>query len=88
MAYSASWLNFASLAQKGAFKSLDELWPTYAPKNFAAQTEEAKQQALSLIHILRVRRPRSIQANMLPMKALPSPTQVVATPKFQPNCPA
>lgn len=28
MAYSASWLNFASLAQKGAFKSLDELWPT------------------------------------------------------------
>lgn len=29
MAYSASWLNFASLAQKGAFKSLDELWPTY-----------------------------------------------------------
>lgn len=45
MAYSASWLNFASLAQKGAFKSLDELWPTYAPKNFAAQTEEAKQQA-------------------------------------------
>ena len=45
MAYSASWLNFASLAQKGAFKSLDELWPTYAPKNFAAQSEEAKQQA-------------------------------------------
>lgn len=42
MAYSASWLNFASLAQKGAFKSLDELWPTYAPKNFAAQSEEAK----------------------------------------------
>ena len=28
MAYSASWLNFASLARKGAFKSLDELWPT------------------------------------------------------------
>lgn len=45
MAYSATWLNFASLAQKGAFKSLDELWPTYAPKNFAAQSEEAKQQA-------------------------------------------
>ena len=45
MAYSASWLNFASLAQKGAFKSLDELWPAYAPKNFAAQSEEAKQQA-------------------------------------------
>ena len=39
MAYTATWLNYAALAQKGAFKSLDEIWPQYAPK-------------LSLIHIL------------------------------------
>ena len=45
MAYCATWLNFASLAQKGAFKNLDELWPTYAPDNFAATTEAAKEQA-------------------------------------------
>lgn len=45
LAYCATWLNFASLAQKGAFMSLDELWPTYAPKNFEAATESAKKQA-------------------------------------------
>lgn len=45
MAYAASWLNFYSLAQKGAFMNLDELWPTYAPKNFAQQSETAKEQA-------------------------------------------
>lgn len=45
MAYSATWLNFASLAQKGAFKNLDELWPTYAPKNYERQSDTAKQQA-------------------------------------------
>lgn len=45
MAYCASWLNFSSLAQKGAFKNLDELWPAYAPNNFARQSETAKQQA-------------------------------------------
>lgn len=45
MAYSATWLNFASLAQKGAFMSLDDLWPTYAPKNFERQSDTAKQQA-------------------------------------------
>ncbi|MFA9464877.1 MAG: ABC transporter substrate-binding protein [Velocimicrobium sp.] len=45
IAYSATWLNFTSLAQKGAFMSLDELWPTYAPKNFAATAETAKKQA-------------------------------------------
>ncbi len=45
IAYSATWLNFASLAQKGAFMNLDELWPTYAPDNFAAATETAKEQA-------------------------------------------
>ena len=45
MAYTATWLNFSSMAQKGAFMSLDDLWPTYAPKNFAAQSDAAKQQA-------------------------------------------
>lgn len=44
IAYSATWLNFTSLAQKGAFMNLDELWPTYAPKNFAATTDNAKKQ--------------------------------------------
>ena len=45
MAYAASWLNYPSLAQKGAFMNLDELWPTYAPDNFAAAPEAAKEQA-------------------------------------------
>ncbi len=45
LVYSSSWLNFTSLAQKGAFMSLDELWPTYAPNNFAKTTTEAKMQA-------------------------------------------
>lgn len=45
MAYAATWLNFSALAQKGAFMNLDELWPTYAPDNFAMQSETAKQQA-------------------------------------------
>lgn len=46
MAYGATWLNFASLAQRGAFMNLDELWPTYAPNNFASTTDTAKQQAI------------------------------------------
>ena len=45
MAYAATWLNFASLAQKGAFMCLDELWPKYAPKNFERQSEAALRQA-------------------------------------------
>jgi putative aldouronate transport system substrate-binding protein len=45
MAYTAAWLNFTSLAQKGAFKDLDKLWPEYAPKNFARQSDAAKQEA-------------------------------------------
>jgi putative aldouronate transport system substrate-binding protein len=45
MAYAATWLNFASLAQKGAFKNIDELFPTYAPKNYARQSKTALQQA-------------------------------------------
>ena len=47
MAYaSGTWLNYSSLAQKGAFKNLDDLWEKCAPNNFAKQTEEAKQQAM------------------------------------------
>jgi putative aldouronate transport system substrate-binding protein len=45
MAYAATWLNFASLAQKGAFKSIDQLFPAYAPKNYARQSKTALQQA-------------------------------------------
>ena len=45
MAYSATWVNYASLAQRGAFKNLDELWPTYAPDNFAKTSDAAKEQA-------------------------------------------
>lgn len=46
MAYTASWLNFSSLAKKGAFMNLDELWPTYAADNFALQSDTAKRQAM------------------------------------------
>lgn len=45
LVYVSSWLNFTSMAQKGAFMNLDELWPTYAPNNFAKTTDPAKQQA-------------------------------------------
>lgn len=44
--YVSSWLNFTSMAQKGAFMNLDDLWPTYAPNNFAKTTDSAKQQAM------------------------------------------
>ena len=45
MAYSGGWLNYSTLARKGAFMNLDELWPQYAPDNYAMQTETAKDQA-------------------------------------------
>lgn len=45
IAYAASWLNYSSLAKKGAFMELDELWPTYAPNNYALASETAKRQA-------------------------------------------
>lgn len=45
MAYSATWLNFPTLARKGAFMNLDEMWEQYAPENFAMTSEEAKMQA-------------------------------------------
>ncbi len=45
LAYTATWLSYASLAQKGAFKELDDIWPKYAPNNWAQQSEAAKIQA-------------------------------------------
>ena len=42
---SDTWLNFASYARKGAFMSLNDLWETYAPNNYAKQTESAIQEA-------------------------------------------
>lgn len=42
--YCAGWLGYTQLAQQGAFKDLDTLWPTYAPENFAKATAEAKDQ--------------------------------------------
>lgn len=44
MAYCATWVNFNSLAQKGAFMNLDELWETCAPENFSKASENAKLQ--------------------------------------------
>ena len=49
LAYTATWLGFSNYASKGAFMNLDELWPTYAPNNYALQSETAL--TLSLIHI-------------------------------------
>lgn len=45
MAYGATWLNYYSLANKGAFQSVDDLWPDFAPNNFKKATDAAKQQA-------------------------------------------
>lgn len=46
LAYASStWLNAFSMARKGAFMNLDELWPTYAPKNFERQSDFAKELA-------------------------------------------
>ncbi len=49
--YTAGWLNFSDMAQRGAFKNLDELWPKYAPKNYAKATDDAKKQATVNGHI-------------------------------------
>lgn len=46
IAYTASFLNYSSLAQKGAFMPLDDLWATYAPNNYALASETAKKQAM------------------------------------------
>lgn len=45
LAYTATWLNFYSYAQKGAFMALDELWPAYAPNIWERTSEAAKTQA-------------------------------------------
>ena len=45
MAYCATWLNYASMAQRGAFMAVDDLWPTYAPDNYAMAADTAKKQA-------------------------------------------
>ena len=45
LAYCATWLNFADLARKGAFKPLNDLLPKYAPKNYAQQSQTALAQA-------------------------------------------
>ncbi|SEA25178.1 putative aldouronate transport system substrate-binding protein [Lachnospiraceae bacterium NK3A20] len=45
MAYCAGWLNFSNLARRGAFKPVEDLLPTYAPDNYALQTESALSQA-------------------------------------------
>ncbi|MDR2608369.1 MAG: ABC transporter substrate-binding protein [Treponema sp.] len=45
MSYAATWLNFAALAQRGAFLELDEMWPKYAPQNYARQSRTAIGQA-------------------------------------------
>lgn len=45
IAYAAGWLNFANLARKGAFMELDDLFPTYAPDNYAMQSDSALAQA-------------------------------------------
>ena len=49
--YTAGWLHFSDLAQRGAFKELDDLWPKYAPNNYKKATEEAKMQATVKGHI-------------------------------------
>jgi putative aldouronate transport system substrate-binding protein len=45
LAYCAYWLNYTNLAQRGAFMALDELFPKYAPLNYARQSASALQQA-------------------------------------------
>ena len=49
--YTAGWLGYSKLAQQGAFMELDELWPKYAPKNYAKATDQAKLQATVNGHI-------------------------------------
>jgi putative aldouronate transport system substrate-binding protein len=54
LSYGATWLNFAALAQKGAFMNLDELFPKYAPKNYARQSKTALMQATVNGHLYAV----------------------------------
>ena len=52
LAYTATWLGFTNYAAKGAFMQLDELWPTYAPNNWAKTSEAAKTQATFDGHLI------------------------------------
>lgn len=52
LAYTATWLGFSNYAAKGAFMELDELWPTYAPNNYAMQSEAALTQATLNDHLI------------------------------------
>jgi putative aldouronate transport system substrate-binding protein len=45
LAYAATWLDFAQLAQRGAYKELEQLAPKYAPKLHARQSATAIKQA-------------------------------------------
>jgi putative aldouronate transport system substrate-binding protein len=45
MCYTASWLGLSGLAARGAFMALDELFPAYAPVNYARQSQTALRQA-------------------------------------------
>ena len=45
LVYTATWLNWTQLARRGAFMDISELWPEYAPKNFARQSQTALFQA-------------------------------------------
>jgi ABC-type glycerol-3-phosphate transport system substrate-binding protein len=45
MCFAASWLGLAGLATRGAFLPLDDLFPAYAPKNYARQSQTALRQA-------------------------------------------
>lgn len=49
--YTATWTDFYSLAQKGAFLPIEELGPTYAPESFRKQSKDAIEQATVNGHI-------------------------------------
>lgn len=54
MCYVASWTGLAGLAAKGAFLPLDDLFPAYAPKNYARQSPTALRQATFNEHLYAV----------------------------------
>ena len=45
LAYAATWLDFAQLAQRGAYKELEQLAPKYAPILYGRESATAKKQA-------------------------------------------
>lgn len=51
LVYTATWLNFYQEAQKGAFMSLDDIGPKYAPKSFSTEPKAALKQATVNGHI-------------------------------------